>query len=301
VIEYLEKTDQAAAKIARERYSCFDRFHCDTQAYGYSTSFGFSKSCEAEVIKQLMDMQRRYTEEYERTGFHTEQDGIFYAKQNALVVKDAEEYYRRMFTQNTWNLRDQHMVRTMKELLDHLGKCYPNVTQKAVVWAHNSHLGDAAFTDSSKRGEINIGYLVRKEFGLDKTFNVGFTTYDGTVTAADDWDEPVKCKPVNPAMPGSYELLLHQVGIPSFLLIFRSNSPNLRVDKDLVEEMKKERLERAIGVIYRPDTERMSHYFHASVSKQFDALMHIDRTSAVKPLDPKQEIDREPETFPTGI
>jgi len=301
VIQYLEKIDPEAAKTAKERYGCFDRFHSDTTTYGYAAAFGFSASCQAQVVKQLIDMQKRYAEEFEKKSFHTSEDGIFYAKENALVVKDAEEYYRCMFTENTWNLRDKHMVQTLQDLLEHLSKCFPFVQQKAVIWAHNSHLGDAGATDSSRRGETNIGQLVRKEFGLKNTFNVGFTTYTGTVTCASNWDEPATKKKVNPAMSNSYENLFHTVEIPKFCLVLRTNEQAVLVDTDLVKELKNKRLERAIGVIYRPDTERQSHYFYACLPEQFDAIIHIDKTTALKPLDKREEIEVEPDTFPFGV
>jgi len=233
VIQYLQKVDPQSAKVAKERYGCFDRFHCDTSTYGYATGFGFSSNCHSQVVKQLIDIQNRYAEMYSKNGFHGE-DEVFFAMENALVVKDAEEYYRGMFTQNTWNLRDKHMVKVLKDLMEHLSKCFPTIAQKAVVWAHNSHVGDAGATDSAARGETNIGQLVRQDFGLQNTFNVGFTTYTGTVTCADDWDQPVQTKEVNPALPNSYEDLFHKVQIPNFSLHFRSNDENISIDQDLV-------------------------------------------------------------------
>jgi len=301
VIKFLQKVDPQSAKLAKERYGCFDRFHSDTSAYGYATGFGFSSNCHSQVVKQLIDMQTKYAEKFAKDKFHVGEDELFYAKENALVVKDSEEYYRGMFTQNTWNLRDKHMVQVLKDLMDHLSTCYPSTPQKAVVWAHNSHLGDASATDSAKRGEINIGQLVRKDFGLQNTFNVGFTTYTGTVTCADDWDEPVKTKKVNPALPNSFEDLFHKVQIPNFSLQFRSNDKNVSIDQDVVSELKQWKLERAIGVIYKPETERQSHYFNVSLSQQFDAVIHLDETSAVKALDEREEVEEEPETYPTGL
>jgi len=302
VIEYLEHTDKVAATRARERYACFDVFGGDASAYGYAASFSFSKSCEKAVIQQLVELQRKYTEEFQKSGFHTENDGIFWARENGLVVKDAEKYYRSMFSENTWNLRDNHMVQTLKDLMKHLGICYPKKTQKAVVWAHNSHLGDASETESrKKRGETNIGELVRKSWGLENTFNIGFSTYTGVVTAADNWDEPPQFKKINPGLDSSYEGLFHKVGIPNFVLLCRTNCPDVKVDEEMKQELSKERLERAIGVIYRPDTERMSHYFSASISRQFDAVIHIDVTDYVRPMDAREELEVEPDTFPTGL
>jgi len=286
--------------VAKERYGCFDRFMNDTGTYGYATSFGFSASCQAKVIKQLIDMQKRYAES-SKNGFHLAEDELFYAKENAFVVKDAEEYYRCMFTENTWNLRDKHMVQTLKDLLEHLSKCFPSITQKAAVWAHSSHVGNAGATDSAQRGETNIGQLIRKDFGLSNTFNIALTTFTGTVTCANNWDEPVQKKTVNPALPNSFEHLFHTVEIPDFSLILRSNGEKGLVDQELVTELKKPKLERAIGVIYRPETERQSHYYTASLSQQFDAVIHIDTTNAINPLDIREEIEEEPDTFPSGF
>jgi len=303
VIEFLTKNGYAEeAKRAKERYGCFDRYHMDSQAYGHATSFGFAKSCQKGVTEQLTAMLNQYAEASKSSGFHGD-DEIFFARQNAKVVKNAEEYYRSMFTGNTWNMRDGHMVETLRDIMEHL-ETSNGLPQKAVVWAHNSHLGDAGATDSAARGETNVGELVRKNWNLEQTFNIGFTTHTGTVSAADNWDENVRFKKVRPGMANSYELLFHQVEIPNFNLVFRSNDRKVPTDEELNRELAKKRLERAIGVIYRPDTERSSHYFYAKLPNQFDSIIHIDTTKAVKPLDKISALnieEHEEETYPFGL
>ena len=222
------------------------------------------------------------------------EDDFFSAEQNARLVKNAEEYYRAMFggRVNTWNLRDRHMFESLQALAAHLERRYGKA--KIVVWAHNSHLGNARATDRAIYGEWNLGQLVRES--SSSAVLVGFTTYTGTVTAANDWGEPHETKRVRPGMPGSYEALFHDVGIPQFLVTFAG-------DERLARELLKDRLERAIGVIYRPQTERMSHYFEARIADQFDTVIHIDETRALEPL-PHAEAEQTagvPETYPVGV
>jgi erythromycin esterase-like protein len=294
VIGYLDKVDPAAAKEARERYSCFEHFGNDPQTYGMTASQHQSLSCENEVVQQLAELQRHAADFLSRDG-RIAADELFFAEQNARVAKDAERYYRAMYRgrPNTWNLRDTHMVDTLDNLFAHLEQ--QGERPKAVVWAHNSHLGDARATQMGERGELNVGQLVRERHGRD-CVNVGFTTYTGTVTAASDWGGIAERKRVRPGMEDSYELMFHDVGIPKFLLVIRRN-------RDLVEQLKPAHLERAIGVIYRPDTERWSHYFHASLSQQFDAVIHFDETRAVEPLERTADWDEGelPETYPSGL
>jgi len=291
VLDFLDKVDPEAAKRARYRYSCFEHFGEDTQAYGYAASFGLSKSCEDEAVSQLVEMQKRAADLAKRDG-HLDPDAFFAAEQNARLVANAERYYRSMFggRVESWNLRDQHMVETLNGLADHLG---PN--SKIVVWAHNSHLGDARATQMGAAGELNVGQLVRQQHG-DNAVLVGFTTYTGTVTAASDWDEPAERKQVRPALPGSYELLFHETANPAFLLI-------LRGAKWLSGVLHQERLERAIGVIYLPQSERVSHYFGARLAEQFDAVIHFDQTRAVEPLErtAQWEAGEFPETYPFAV
>jgi erythromycin esterase-like protein len=210
-------------------------------------------------------------------------------------VKNAEEYYREMFAgrQETWNLRDTHMVGTVEALLKHLDRTRGQST-RAVLWAHNSHLGDARETEMGDRGEINVGQLCRQRWP-GQTFNIGFTTHAGSVAAADNWGQDVQKKLVNPSLDGSYERLLHEVNLDRFILIFK-DVPSL------AKLLTPRRLERAIGVIYRPRTERLSHYFTASLPRQFDAVIHVDLTTALVPLERAAAFELEKaETFPSGL
>lgn len=294
VLVYLDKTDPEAAKRARYRYSCFGHYGEDPQHYGYAASFNLSKSCENEVVNQLVDLQRRAYEYMNRNGF-VARDEYFYAEQNARLVINAEEYYREMFRGrvSSWNLRDRHMVETLSALAPHLET--QGQPPKIVVWAHNSHLGDARATDMSARGEWNVGQLVREKFGEENARLIGFTTYAGTVTATSNWDEPAQLKRVNRGLEGSFENIFHQTEIPLFFL-------NLR-DEQVKEALNKPLLERAIGVIYRPETERLSHYFYADLPNQFDGVIHFDATRGVEPLDKVASWSQEdpPETFPEGV
>jgi erythromycin esterase-like protein len=293
VIEYLDKVDPEAARRARDRYACFDHFAGDSHAYGYAVSAGITEPCEDDVVKQLTDLRARAAEYANRDG-QVAQDEYFFAAQNALLAKNAEKYYRAMFRgrHSSWNIRDTHMADMFDELVRYLG--HQNGTKPRIaVWAHNSHLGDARATEMGERGEVNLGQLLRQRYGAEAK-SIGFTTYDGTVTAASDWDSEAERKVVRPALDGSIEALLHSVGMPQFVL-------------DLHDERlggyATPLLERAIGVIYRPQTERQSHYFHARVAEQFDALIHVDRTTALVPLEPSQHWYHEevPETYPSGL
>jgi erythromycin esterase-like protein len=294
VMSYLERIDPEAAERARSRYACFEHFGTDAQHYGYVTGFGLSQSCEDDTVNQLLELQRRKQEYALRDGFVAE-DEFFYAEQNARLVKNAEEYYRSMFRGRewSWNLRDRHMAETLDQLVGHYSRQGQQL--KVVVWEHNSHLGDARATDMGSAGEWNVGQLVRQRYGR-KAVLIGFTTYTGTVTAATNWDEPAQLMIVQPALPGSYEALFHDTGIPRFML-------NLRQDNLAVQGLQEHRLERAIGVIYHPKTERLSHYFYACLPQQFDAVIHLDDTLAVEPLDrwAKQETGEAPETFPSAL
>jgi erythromycin esterase-like protein len=294
VLAYLDKIEPEAAKRARYRYSCFDHFGEDTQAYGYAAGVGLAESCEREVVDQLVEMQRRASELSKRDGRVTA-DEFFYAEQNARLVKNAEEYYRSMFRGrvSSWNLRDRHMAETLHALVAHMEG--QRQTAKVIVWAHNSHLGDARATDMGKGGELNVGQLVRERYGSEAVL-VGFTTYRGTVTAASDWDGPAERKRVRPALPESYEALLHNVGFPRFLLVLRARG-------EAASALMQARLERAIGVIYRPQTERASHYFYARLPNQFDAVLHFDETRAVEPLERTSlwNTGEAAETFPFGV
>ncbi|HJX21591.1 MAG TPA: erythromycin esterase family protein, partial [Steroidobacteraceae bacterium] len=294
VLAYLDKVDPEAARRARYRYSCFEDFGEDSQQYGYAASFGLSESCEREAIEQLVELQRTAAE-YARRDGQLAADEAFFVAQNARVVANAERYYRTMFggRVSSWNLRDRHMVETLHELDAHLSR--GGRPAKIVVWEHNSHLGDARATEMSARGELNVGQLVREQYGRDAAL-IGFTTYSGTVTAASDWDAPAERKNVRPALMGSYEALFHATSLPSFEI-------DLRANHVAAQQLLAPRLERAIGVIYRPDTERVSHYIYARLPEQFDAIIHFDHTRAVEPLERTAEWVRGdlPETYPVGV
>lgn len=294
VIKYLDQVDSEAAQRARFRYSCFENFGEDAQTYGYTTSLGITSSCAEEAINQLRELQQR-TAEYPQQDGRIKIDESFYAEQNARLVKNAEAYYHSMFTgrAESWNIRDRHMVETLNRLIDHLNQ--QGKPTKVVVWEHNSHLGDARATDMGSLGEVNVGQLVRESYGKDAVL-IGFTTYTGTVIAASNWGETAQLKQVRSALPGSYEALFHQTGLPRFLLLLRNGNP-------VITGLKEPHLERAIGVIYLPETERISHYFSARLADQFDAVIHIDDTKGVQPLDRLAEsnIDEELETFPFAV
>lgn len=295
VVAYLDRVDPEAARRARARYACFEHFDQDPQAYGLAAGYGLAESCEDEVVAQLVELQRRAAE-YTRLDGRVPEDEHFAAEQNARLARNAEQYYRAMYCGRVslWNLRDRHMAETLDELVEHLDRTTGRTT-RAVLWAHNSHLGDARATEMGAGGEWNVGQLVRQQHGRD-AFLVGQTTYDGEVTAADDWDAPARLKQVRPALPGSVEALFHELPHGRFLLPLRDGGA-------AVEALSEPLLERAIGVIYRTQTERQSHYFHVRLSDQFDAVIHLDRTGAVEPLDPisVRETAELPETFPTGV
>jgi erythromycin esterase-like protein len=294
VLQYLEKIDPEAAEQARLRYACFDHFGDDNQRYGFLAGLGLTRSCEEEAIRELVELQQRALD-YARRDGRVAEDEYFDAVQNARVVKNAESYYRSMFLDDasSWNLRDRHMFETLESLAAHLSR--QTGSAKLAVWEHNSHLGDARATDMSRRGEINVGQLVRERYGRDAV-SLGFTTDHGTVTAATNWDGLAERKYVRPALPGSYEAAFHETGVPRFLLTWHETD-------DAFESLREPRLERAIGVIYRPETERASHYFYARLFEQFNAVIHFDETRAVEPLDysAQWETGELPETFPFAV
>ncbi|HEV2108140.1 MAG TPA: erythromycin esterase family protein [Thermomicrobiales bacterium] len=297
VIAYLDQVDPEAARRARARYGCFDHFGDDAQAYGYATSLGVAEPCEEEVVNQLLELQRRATELARRDG-RVAEDQYFFAEQNARLAKNAEAYYRSMFRGrvSSWNLRDRHMAETLDHLVAHLDRQQPGT--KVVVWAHNSHLGDARATQMGEGGELNLGQLVRERVGAEAVL-IGFSTDHGTVTAASDWGQPAEQKRVRPGWEGSYEALFHEVaeaGAADFLL-------PLSQDRALAEQLQGPCLQRAIGVIYRPETERFSHYFNARLPEQFDVLIHLDETRALEPLEREAEWEagEAPETYPFAV
>lgn len=296
VVHYLSQVDPEAAKQARARYGCFDHLAENPQRYGYAATFGMKKDCEEEVVRQLVAMTTEASHLVAGDN-PADVDELFYAQQNARVARNAEAYYRTMFLghNESWNLRDTHMADTLDALREHLQNSNKREA-KVVVWAHNSHLGDASATEMGEHGQHNLGQLMRQRHGRDKTFLLGFTTHDGTVTAASEWDGPAEKKSVRPSHAESYERILHDTGIGNFYLPLRGR----RYVSELLEVR---RLERAIGVLYLPASERMSHYFYACLPKQFDAVIHVDTTTALRPLEAVVEAHRDeaPETYPTGM
>ena len=293
VLTYLDGTDPDAARRARARYACFDHAREDSQAYGYGASFGLTPSCEDEAVQQLREMNKVAAHFQPTRGL--ERDESFFAQQNARLVRNAEEYYRTMFRGrvSSWNLRDSHMVETLQALDRHLSADGP--PPRFAVWAHNSHLGDASATEMGDMGEWNVGQLVRDRYGAQALL-VGFSTNRGLVTAASDWDDPPQRKRVRVGLEGSWEDILHRTGVERFLLPLRDIA-------ELRSLAAPKRLQRAIGVIYRPETERQSHYFETRLADQFDALIHIDETSALEPLDQGEVWTNAeaPETYPSGV
>jgi protein-L-isoaspartate(D-aspartate) O-methyltransferase len=285
VLRYLDSVDPDTARIARARYSCLTPWHGDPAAYG-AAAIARYQSCEAPVVAMLNDLLRRRLD-------YLQQDGRSFLDviQNARLIANAERYYRVMYQGSvaSWNLRDSHMFETLQGVLAHHGP-----ESRAVVWAHNSHIGDAGATEMGRRGEHNIGHLARRTFGAG-SFRIGFGTDHGTVAAADNWDEPMEVMAVRPAHPQSYEAVFHQSGVDAFLLHLRDpERPALR------DELMVPRLERAIGVIYRPRTEMQSHYFQAVLPEQFDEYIWFDETSAVTPLGGEAGSGM-PETWPFGL
>ncbi len=292
VIGYLDSVDPDAADLARARYSCFDHVRGEGPEYGHGVALNVVVPCENEAVEQLMDLRERAARLLAHDGWAA-QDEFFFAEQNARLVQNAERYYRAMYhgRASSWNLRDRHMTETLGALTTHLDAQLGRA--RVVVWEHNSHVGDARATELGSSGELNVGQLVRLGWPQDCLL-VGFTTHRGEVTAASEWGGPAERKRVRPALPGSYEDVFHHADAPQFLLPSGAPTSLSRSGP---------RLERAIGVIYRPDTERASHWFHADLAAQFDAVVHLDRTSAVEPLEPTAlwDVGEPPETYPTGL
>lgn len=297
VIAYLEKVDPRAAARARDRYACFDHTASDDgQVYGYAAAFGAGMSCERQAIEQLADMQRNALNHARRDGLMA-QDEQFYAQQNAQTVRNAEVYYRSMFSGRvtSWNLRDRHMAQTLEALLTHLDRQSLDETARIVVWAHNSHVGDARATEVEADGQLTLGQLVRERYG-EAVRLIGMTTYSGTVTAATEWGGVAERKVVRRALNGSLEELMHTTGRKAFLV-----SP--LISHGAAAPLSTVRLSRAIGVVYQPATERHSHYYHVRPADQFDAIIHIDNTSALEPLEQNSVwvAGQTPETYPSGL
>lgn len=286
ILEYLDEVDPQTAAVARERYGCLTPFQSDPATYARAALNPGYATCEVPVLQMLQDLQGRHR-------VYAEHDGERFldAVQNARLVASAEEYYRSMFygSRSAWNLRDTHMFETLEALLAHHGE-----GSRAVVWAHNSHVGDARATDMSRRGEFNIGQLCRARFD-DAVYSIGFGTHTGTVAAASNWDSEMEVKEVRPSLEKSYEHLCHRTGQAGFLLPLETGS-----DPHVVRGLTHPRLERAIGVIYRPETERQSHYFEANLPAQFDEYIWVERSRAVTPLS-TAALKGAPDTYPFGL
>lgn len=274
VVDYLATVDEEQADLARRQYAALDHVR-DPQRYGYEAAFGLRPDCREAVRDRLLALWQRAPQYLSKDG-RDAVDEYFFAERNAQVVASAESYYRAMFGSRaaSWNLRDEHMVRTLFALQKHLRAL--GGAGKIVVWAHNSHLGDASATEMSHAGEWNVGQLVRQQAGRDAALLVGFTTATGTVTAAYEWDGEPECRMVRMARTDSYEYLFHSTRLERFYL---------RLQGEAARVLSSPMLERAIGVLYWPDTEYESHYFMASLPAQFDAVFHLDETNAVQPLD----------------
>jgi protein-L-isoaspartate(D-aspartate) O-methyltransferase len=288
VVDFLEDADPDAATVARKRYGCLSPWSRDPASYGrLAMSEGYGR-CEAGAVQMLKDLLQRRMD-----CLGEECDEWLDAAANARLIKNAELYYRVMYegAAESWNLRDTHMFETLCQLLDAKGP-----ESKAIVWAHNSHIGNAAYTEMGQvREELNIGQLVKERFG-EKARLIGFGTHAGTVAAADDWDEPMEVKAVRPSLEGSHERMSHDCGVPRFLLDLRHGV----LGRGLEEALLAPRLERFIGVIYRPETERWSHYSEAVLSRQFDAWVWFDETRAVTRL-PGEQRPGDDETYPFGL
>ena len=286
ILKYLDEVDPATASLARQRYGCLTPWQADPATYGRAALTGSYRSCENEVVHMLIELSGKHRDYAEHDG-----ERFLDAVQNARLVASAERYYRVMYygSRESWNLRDTYMFETLK-LLQGFHK--PN--NKAIVWAHNSHVGNAAATEMSMRGEINIGQLCREEFG-DSVYSIGFGTDNGTVAAASDWDGPMEFKKVQPSQRGSYEKLFHDVGLPGFFLGLRDTE-----SQSLKDALSKPRIQRAIGVIYRPETELASHYFQTVLPQQFDEYVWIDSTESVQPFE-TAELEGLPDTYPFGL
>lgn len=286
VLNYLDDVDPGSAKVARERYGCLTPWQRDPATYGHAALTGSYPTCESDVVRTLADLMAKRRAYAEHDG-----ERFLDAEQNARLVANAERYYRIMYygSRASWNVRDTHMFETLENLL-----AFHGADRKAVVWAHNSHVGNAAATEMAARGEYNIGQLCRKHFG-EQAYLVGFGTHSGTVAAASEWDGPMEVKDVRPSQPNSYEQLCHATGLGRFIV-------GLRDHGDLCgpKGLGRERLERAIGVIYRPETELASHYFRANLPQQFDEYIWFDDTRAITPLDTVL-VKGLPDTYPFGV
>ena len=288
VVAYLERVDPAAARQARQAYACFDRFEEDEQAYARATLF-VPASCEDETVRTLRELQSRRVRQREEDG----RDAFFDAEQNALVATNAERYYRAMVQGGSasWNLRDRHMMETLDRLLEHHG---PDA--RAIVWEHNTHIGDARYTDMRRAGMLNIGQLARESYGETEVALVGFGTHRGTVMAGEEWGAPMQVMPVPPAREDSWEAMLHAAGGGDDLLVLFDGTDNggiVGLDRVLPH--------RAIGVVYDPQMERYGNWVPTLVARRYDAFVYIDESSAVTAIADTSGRMEEMEAFPSGM
>ncbi len=286
VLEYLERVDPQTARLARQRYGCLSPWEDDPAGYARATMTAGYRSCEADVVAMLRELLHARSS---YGGYDGER--FLDALQNARLVANAERYYRTMYygSRESWNLRDGHMFETLRTLLDFRGP-----QSRAVVWAHNSHVGDSAATEMALRGEFNLGRLCRKAFG-SQAYAIGFGTHAGQVAAADSWGADMQVMELRPSAAGSHERVFHDSGVPGLLLPLRS----LPADPDLAG-LRESRLQRAVGVLYRPLTEMASHYFESVLPEQYDEYIWFDRSHAVTPLD-SLSLEGVPETYPFGV
>lgn len=315
IIDYLKKIDPSALNNAVDAFNCFEPYNKNVEEYARATAF-VPQNCEDEIIELLASMKSK-REVYSKDHHHNKEEEYFNAEQNAITARDAEQYYRTMIRGdvNSWNLRDNHMMDTLERLInfhqDQNNNTYKN-KPKAIVWAHNTHIGDARFTDMNQSGMINLGQLVREKKGVDNTVLVGFSTYSGTVIAAKEWGQKMEIMNVPPAIEGSWDNILHNIDYKLYdkkqvdkMIIFSKNAeiPEIeRLDNDNVSKgYDKNRGQRAIGVVYNPVHERYGNYVPTSLSSRYDVLLFIDDTTALSPLriEPSEDKDL-PETFPTG-
>jgi erythromycin esterase len=304
VIRYLKRINPEAVKTAIEAFRCFEPYGKSVEDYARAAAF-VPQSCEEEVIDMLIDLHDK-AKQYKSDGIGRREE-YFNAEQNAIVAKNAELYYRKMMQGGTvtWNIRDTHMMDTLIRLMEFHGKD----TAKSIVWAHNTHIGDARYTDMVDAKMVNIGQLVREHASDKNTLLVGFGTYSGTVIASKEWGEKMERMHVPPAVDGSWERLIHELSKGSDrLLIFGDNTKRDPINQLLSEETRRredERVkgQRAIGVVYNPEYERFGNYVPTFLSKRYDAFLYIDKTHALHPLHmPEVKEDEDlPETFPTGL
>lgn len=285
VIEYLERMDPEAAAVARRAYTCFEPYQEDVQEYARATAL-VPTSCEDAAIAILRELRRK-APDYKADG----EEGYFVAEQNALITRNAELYYRTMVRGGpaSWNLRDTHMMETLDRLL-----AFHGGGARAIVWAHNTHVGDARFTDMAQADMVNLGQLARESNPADQVALVGFGTWQGTVIAAEEWGAPMRRLTVPPAREGSTEALLHATGMGDLLLTFHP-------DREACGGLEQRRGHRAIGVVYDPARERWGNYVPTILPRRYDAFLYVDRSQAVDPLHLPVLVDTEPETFPSGM